>query len=137
MTDEPLSDAAAARLRQAITAVQRDLDVIGAEIGLVGAYSGGYRIVLTDTGDFLSGEPLYADDESDALWCAASNAQALVNEFRWQVWPVCPEHDLGLHLWSAGAGPDWTLDHTDWNVPAWRCRAGKGHEVALVGELSR
>ena len=88
---------------------------------MVGARSGGYRIVLAETGDYRGDASIYADDEIGALWCAASNTQDLINEFRWQAWPTCPQHGQGLHLWSVGAGPDWIPDDADWNVPAWRC----------------
>lgn len=51
----------------------------------------------------------------------AEAAQETVVECRWEVWPLCPAHGIGLHAADPGV---------------WRCAADGGHRVAPVGGLS-
>ncbi|TQJ57735.1 hypothetical protein FBY34_5605 [Streptomyces sp. SLBN-115] len=46
-------------------------------------------------------------------------------EWIWQVWPVCPRHDLGVHSSERGG------------AAVWWCAGGGGHMLAPVGELAR
>ncbi|MFJ6905059.1 hypothetical protein [Streptomyces griseoluteus] len=56
----------------------------------------------------------------------AEAAQETVQAVLWQVWPVCPEHRTGVHA-DAGAN----------ERAVWWCRAGGGHELCEVGELTQ
>ncbi|MFD5560573.1 hypothetical protein [Kitasatospora griseola] len=60
-----------------------------------------------------------------ALTGLAILIQESLLERTWQVWPVCPRHDLGVHG-SERAG-----------AAVWWCAGGGGHVLAPVGELSR
>ena len=83
------------------------------------------------------GEPLAEPvSPTDRIWRVADAAQDTITAVLWVVWPVCPQHDRGLHLSPRevrtahveGAG------ETGRRVPTWECRAG-GHQVAPVGQL--
>ncbi|MFG3043954.1 hypothetical protein ACGFZR_03355 [Streptomyces sp. NPDC048241] len=56
----------------------------------------------------------------------AEAAQETVQAVLWQVWPVCPEHRIGVH---SGFGAD--------ERDVWWCRVGSGHELCEVGELAQ
>ncbi|MEV5846070.1 hypothetical protein AB0M32_29270 [Streptomyces sp. NPDC051985] len=85
-------------------------------------------------------DPLEPDDEMTVLRVVADAAQETVTELLWQVWPVCGEHKLGMHVRPAGTAGDWYADGTDAaGPPVWWCRGGRdgaSHDVALVGELA-
>lgn len=69
--------------------------------------------------------PESARDPAAALAAVADAAQDTVTERLWQAWPVCPEHDLGMHLYEDDAG-----------VPlGWWCAGGPAHIRAAVGAL--
>jgi hypothetical protein len=75
--------------------------------------------------------PCEGDSMPTALAGWAEHLQESVTERNWTVWPLCPEHSIGLH----GAELD--------GVAVWRCSAGPeptgpgsvGHTVAPVGGL--
>ncbi|WP_309056117.1 hypothetical protein [Streptomyces sp.] len=79
-------------------------------------------------GNFL--DPKTPEDSAEALAIVADAAQETVAELLWQAWPVCVEHDLGMHTrdvegllswWCAGRRPG----------------GGPGHIRAAVGALDR
>jgi hypothetical protein len=78
------------------------------------------------------GNRLYPDsahDEALALAVVADAAQTTVTERLWRAWPLCAEHDLGMH---PRAGTDGRL--------SWWCAGGRrtldpGHIRAAVGAL--
>ncbi|ROO83124.1 hypothetical protein EDD29_0616 [Actinocorallia herbida] len=81
------------------------------------------------------GQGLRAHDMDPESWLfgAADALQEAVMEKTWQVWPVCPDHELGLHL--------ETVDSEDRRGPRadgafWVCAGEGGHRVARVGALS-
>lgn len=72
--------------------------------------------------------PKVADDPAHALAIVADAAQDTVAECLWQAWPLCVEHNLGMHArevegqlswWCSGEGP----------------QLGPGHIRAAVGAL--
>ena len=69
--------------------------------------------------------PGMCDDPTRALTSLAIMVQESLLERTWQVWPVCPRHDLGVH----GSERDGTA--------VWWCAGDGGHILAPVGELSR
>ena len=69
--------------------------------------------------------PGMCDDPTMALTSLAIMVQESLLEWTWQVWPVCPRHDLGVH----GSERDGTA--------VWWCAGDGGHILAPVGELSR
>jgi hypothetical protein len=85
--------------------------------------------VALDNGEWwgqpLSSDP--ADTPRSALAAVAEGAQDTVAECLWRAWPICAEHDLGMHL-----------DEAD-GRPVWRCAGRPGrdpeHVRAAVGEL--
>ncbi|MER5202589.1 hypothetical protein [Streptomyces sp. NPDC002825] len=52
-------------------------------------------------------DPESADDPGHALAAVADAAQETVTELLWQAWPLCGEHDLGMHLREADGQPSW------------------------------
>ena len=79
-------------------------------------------------------EPREPDDEATVLTLVADAAQETLMELRWQVWPVCRDHKLGVHARRAGPGPE----EDSAGPPVWWCRGGPdgGHDVCPVGELA-
>ncbi|MEU0212402.1 hypothetical protein [Streptomyces canus] len=79
-------------------------------------------------------------DAMTALTLVAEAAQETVTELLWQVWPVCREHKIGVHVRPAGTADDWCGGEVDASDPVvWWCRGsrdGTGHDVSLVGELA-
>ncbi|MFE9659534.1 hypothetical protein [Streptomyces sp. NPDC005955] len=87
------------------------------------------------------GDPPGPDDAAAVLTAVADAAQSTVMELRWQVWPICPEHGIGMHPRPAGTTDDWYPGATDaeGGPPVWWCRGGRGtdcHDVSPVGELA-
>ncbi|MER6473130.1 hypothetical protein [Streptomyces collinus] len=90
--------------------------------------------------DLEEGDPPEPDDAATVLSVVADAAQSTVVELRWQVWPICLEHKIGMHPRPAGTTIDWYEGATDTaGPPVWWCRGardGDGHDVALVGQLA-
>ncbi|MEV7075136.1 hypothetical protein [Streptomyces sp. NPDC093990] len=90
--------------------------------------------------DLEEGELPEPDDAMAALTLVAEAAQETVMELRWQVWPVCREHKIGMHVRPAGTGDDWCGGEAVASDPVvWWCQGGRdgsGHDVCLVGELA-
>ena len=120
-------------LRQALRIAARDLPTAG--------ITGDPRLVVME--DFL---PLSAGVEladgrllvgdvglhactGDTLVGAVATVADLIQDDlmkrTWLVWPVCPEHQLGLHA------------VTREDAAVWRCAGGGGHVAAPVGELAQ
>ena len=121
------------RLRAALRIVARDLPTRGIEgepeIEVLGDWypvGAGVRLAegerLNWGGHILPG---MCDDPTMALTSLAIMVQESLLEWTWQVWPVCPRHDLGVH----GSERDGTA--------VWWCAGDGGHVLAPVGELSR
>ncbi|MFJ4851076.1 MULTISPECIES: hypothetical protein [unclassified Streptomyces] len=68
--------------------------------------------------------PSACDDPTTALTGLTIMIQESLLEQTWQVWPVCPRHDLGVH----GSERDGKV--------VWWCAGEGGHVLAPVGELS-
>jgi hypothetical protein len=90
--------------------------------------------------DLEEGDPPEPDDAMTALTLVAEAAQETLTELLWQVWPVCREHRIGVHVRPAGTADDWCGGEADPSDPVvWWCRGsrdGTGHDVCLVGELA-
>lgn len=72
--------------------------------------------------------PESADDPAVALAVVADAAQETVTERLWQAWPLCAEHDLGMHPRDADGQLSW------WCAGE-RSRRGPAHLRAAVGAL--
>ncbi|MFJ1792812.1 hypothetical protein [Kitasatospora griseola] len=120
-------------LRAALRIVARDLPTRGIEgepeIELLeDGFPVGAGVRLAD-GELLDWGgrilPSGCEDPVAALTGLAVLMQESLLERTWQVWPVCPRHDLGVHG-SQRAG-----------AAVWWCAGDGGHVLAPVGELSR
>ncbi|MFG1807417.1 hypothetical protein [Streptomyces sp. NPDC049040] len=69
--------------------------------------------------------PDMCDDPATALAALAVLIQESLLERTWQVWPVCPRHDLGVH------GSERERE------AVWWCPGDGGHVPAPVGGLAR
>ncbi|MEH0419582.1 hypothetical protein [Streptomyces sp. B21-083] len=69
--------------------------------------------------------PSMCDDLVMALTSLTIMIQESLLERTWQVWPVCPRHDLGVH----GSEREREV--------VWWCAGDGGHMLAPVGELAR
>ncbi|MFD9240790.1 hypothetical protein ACFV0D_02400 [Streptomyces sp. NPDC059556] len=65
-------------------------------------------------------DPQTPEDSADALAIVADAAQETVAERLWQAWPLCAEHNLGMHTrdvegllswWCSGNRPGGGPDH--------------------------
>ncbi|MFD8546901.1 hypothetical protein [Streptomyces sp. NPDC059649] len=74
-------------------------------------------------------DPASADDPVLALWAITDAAQETVTECLWQAWPVCDEHDLGMHPRAADGRLSWWC--AGGNV-----RREPAHIRAAVGDLA-
>ncbi|MCX5195156.1 hypothetical protein OOK31_14810 [Streptomyces sp. NBC_00249] len=72
--------------------------------------------------------PNAADDPDRALAAVADAAQETVTERLWQAWPLCAEHDLGMHPREADGQLVWWCA----GAPA---RREPAHVRAAVGAL--
>jgi hypothetical protein len=63
--------------------------------------------------------PAAGQDPRRALLAVADAAQDSVMEALWEAWPVCPSHQLGMHV------------QEDEDVPAWSCKGGGGHAITV------
>ncbi|MEE1820388.1 hypothetical protein PUR59_35920 [Streptomyces sp. SP18ES09] len=52
-------------------------------------------------------EPDSAGDPLDALAAVADAAQDTVTELLWRAWPLCAEHNLGMHVYEAEGQLSW------------------------------
>ncbi|MFI8006995.1 hypothetical protein [Streptomyces sp. NPDC086010] len=90
--------------------------------------------------DLEEGEPAEPQDATVVLTVVADAAQTTVMELLRQVWPVCPEHRIGMHPRPAGTTRGWHEGETGaTGHPVWWCRGapdGACHDVAAVGELA-
>ncbi|GAA3203890.1 hypothetical protein ACFO1B_42695 [Dactylosporangium siamense] len=124
-----------ARLRDALALVQRDLEAGGVRRQLhLEDVDGSYVVVLDDGSSWGGGPELDGGEDAAALWTAAEAAQDLLAVVLGTLWPVCPRHDLGLHVRSDRAGPQWSADASS-ATPTWWCNADGGHRIADVGRL--
>jgi hypothetical protein len=120
-------------LRAALRIVARDLPTRGIEGGpeievLEDWFPTGAGVRLADGVRLNWGGhvlPSTCDDPTMALTSLAIMIQESLLEQTWQVWPVCPRHDLGVH----GSERD--------GEAVWWCAGDGGHVLAPVGELSR
>jgi hypothetical protein len=80
------------------------------------------------------------DDDFTVLSLVADAAQETVTELLWRVWPVCPEHDLGVHPRPAGTTAEREAYGTEGDGPVvWWCSGGRGgdcHDLCEVGRLA-
>ena len=118
-------------LYQALRIAARDLPDagIGGEPEFVvtaGLDHGAARIRLAD-GRLLAGLMELSGGVGDhlpgAVVAVADQVQSALSESSWRVWPVCPDHGLGVH----------SLERS--GVAVWWCAADGGHAVARVGTL--
>ncbi|MEV7394085.1 MULTISPECIES: hypothetical protein [unclassified Streptomyces] len=68
--------------------------------------------------------PNMCDDPTTALTSLAILIQESLLERTWQVWPVCPRHDLGAHGSKRNG------------AAVWWCAGDHGHILAPVGQLA-
>jgi len=66
---------------------------------------------------------------ASALATVADAAQETVTERLWQAWPLCSEHNLGMHLREDAE------ERLSWWCAGERLRHGPGHIHAAVGAL--
>ncbi|MFD8263711.1 hypothetical protein ACFV19_33575 [Streptomyces griseoluteus] len=69
--------------------------------------------------------PNMCDNTAMAVTSLAILIQESLLDWSWQVWPVCPRHDLGVH----GSERD--------GAAVWWCAGDSGHILAPVGDLAR
>ncbi|MFF9476271.1 hypothetical protein ACF1E9_27080 [Streptomyces roseolus] len=74
-------------------------------------------------------DPDSQDGLASALASVADAAQETVMELLWQVWPLCPEHGLGMHL------TEDAQERLSWQCAGERSRRGPAHIHAAVGAL--
>ena len=129
--------------RDALALVNRDLAVSGPglePLALLDYGENGIYVGLPSWGS--QGNSLYPSSEfheveddqpvptpDETLLMIADAGQESVMEYRWQVWPVCPTHRLGMHPRQdpdAGGRASWWCKGRD---------AG-GHMEAAIGELT-
>ncbi|AZP19197.1 hypothetical protein EJC51_25875 [Streptomyces aquilus] len=87
--------------------------------------------VATATGEWHGNplDPNSQDSPASALASVADAAQETVVELLWQAWPLCPEHDLGMHPREDAEG------RLSWWCAGERLRRGPAHVHAAVGAL--
>ncbi|NEC92311.1 hypothetical protein G3I71_42605 [Streptomyces sp. SID12501] len=120
-------------LRAALQVVARDLPTRGIEGEpeieiLEDCFPVGAGVRLADGERLNWGGPILpnmCDDPTMALTSLAIMIQESLLEWTWQVWPVCPRHDLGVH----GSEREREV--------VWWCAGDGGHILAPVGELAR
>ncbi len=159
VTDDP-RPAQVEWLRAAARIVQRDLDAtladgrqlhiqveddgddeyearIAYELGLPPWLAELRAFVADQYGTYSSETPLYGDSEWGAGSSVAQAVQDELAKFDFVVWPLCPRHRFGVHVQPAGRTDRQDLDEPGPDgPPAWWCRGGGGHDLALVGHLS-
>ncbi|MFJ3510952.1 hypothetical protein [Streptomyces luteogriseus] len=74
-------------------------------------------------------DPNSQDSLATALASVADAAQETVMELSWQVWPLCPEHGLGMHPMEDAQ------ERLFWWCAGERLRRGPAHVHAAVGAL--
>ncbi|SOD88682.1 hypothetical protein [Streptomyces sp. Ag109_G2-15] len=74
------------------------------------------------------GNPLWSGSAADALEAVAEAAQETVTERLWRAWPLCSEHDLGMHVRKVSGRPSW------WCAGS-AAPGDPAHIRAAVGEL--
>ncbi|MGW0798125.1 hypothetical protein [Streptomyces sp. NPDC002692] len=120
-------------LRAALRVVARDLPTRGIEGEpeieiLEDCFPAGAGVRLADGQRLNWGGPILpnmCDDPTIALTSLAILIQESLLERTWQVRPVCPRHDLGVHSVRRESEVEW-----------W-CAGDGGHTLAPVGELAR
>jgi hypothetical protein len=117
-----------ATLRAALRAVQRDLDAERPSPGrlqLIGTESGVF-VALPDGRFWPGGMGALPDapDLAEAVAAVAEATQECLGEILWKVWPLCPDHGVGM---SVHPGAE----------PTWECGLDGGHPAAAIGELGR
>lgn len=120
-------------LRAALRIVARDLPTRGIEGEpeievLEDWFPVGAGVRLADGERLNWGGPILpdmCDDPTTALTSLAILIQESLLERTWQVWPVCPRHDLGVH----GSEREREV--------VWWCAGDGGHTLAPVGGLAR
>ncbi|MER5600022.1 hypothetical protein [Streptomyces sp. NPDC002265] len=120
-------------MRDALRIVARDLPTRGIEGEpqievLDDWFPAGAGVRLADGGRLNWGGPVLpsmCDDPATALTSLTIMIQESLHEWTWQVWPVCPRHDLGVH----GSKREQKV--------VWWCAGEGGHLLAPVGELAR
>lgn len=120
-------------MRAALRIVARDLRTRGIEGEpeieiLADRFPTGAGVRLADGERLDWGDrilPSMCDDPAMALTGLTITVQESLLEQTWQVWPVCPRHDLSAH----GSERD--------GEAVWWCAGDGGHVLAPVGELSR
>ncbi|MGX1541013.1 hypothetical protein [Streptomyces adustus] len=133
---EPGFDLAPERLetlRNALRIVARDLPTRGIEGEpqievLEDCYPEGAGVRLADGARLNWGGPILpsmCDDPTTALASLTTMIQESLLEWTWQVWPVCPRHNLGVH----GSKREREV--------VWWCAGEGGHMLAPVGDLAR
>ncbi|MCK2217587.1 hypothetical protein MF672_027895 [Actinomadura sp. ATCC 31491] len=115
-------------LEQALELVERDLRASGVDGPLrlvVHGWSGRDEAWVEFRGGSQGNgiPPAEGGDARRAAAAVAEAAQEAVMETTWRAWPVCPAHDLGLHVGQ------------ERGVPVWRCSGDGAHTVAPIGAL--
>lgn len=127
------------RIRAAAVLLQRDISASGMpwRVSVDIVQAGGNYLVLVD-GQFWGGVGVVLEgaDERCAAWEIADATQSTIMETRHVVWPDCPTHARGLHLWPENRGADWEGNPFGTHAwPVWRCREESGHVFGRVGAL--
>ncbi|MFF8840309.1 hypothetical protein [Streptomyces sp. NPDC015130] len=73
-------------------------------------------------------DPKTPEDSGEALAIVADAAQDTVAELLWQAWPLCAEHNLGMHTRDVEGLLSWWCSGR-------RPGEGSGHIRAAVGAL--
>jgi hypothetical protein len=114
-------------LEQAFSIIARDMRATN--------LSGEARIVIIDDnrarieyggswGDGKAIAPEEAVDLESALVAVADHLQGAIADADFKIWPVCPDHGLGLHPKQVGV------------EAVWWCNAASGHVSSAMGHLA-
>ncbi|MFE0645412.1 hypothetical protein ACFW2Y_27965 [Streptomyces sp. NPDC058877] len=129
--EHPLLDAALALLNRDLTATlpdQEPLQLMGLPSDQ-GDEAEAVHVALAN-GQWHGGSllPDSSDGPAQALRAVTDAAQDTITECLWQAWPLCDEHDLGMHPREVEGRLSWWCAGDRRNGPA--------HIRAAVGELS-
>ncbi|WP_426368331.1 hypothetical protein [Streptomyces sp. E-08] len=81
-------------------------------------------------GNFLEPDP--SGDALGALAAVADAAQETVSELLWRAWPLCGEHNLGMHVYEADGQLSWWCSGGTTPRESAHLRAAVGGLDALV-----
>jgi hypothetical protein len=113
-------------LVDALRCVQDDLDRTSERPYRVEwvARDGVLWVSLNSRGPWMTNDSSFDDPREDNPCAAVADAvQEAIAELDWVVWPLCPNHGVGLHAAEFG------------DRAHWHCGIADGHVVSAIGSL--